>query len=360
MSSSFQNSVILITSRDPYLQQKRAFGTGFIIARNNEATYVLTCTHVVQDVGGEKNLLANGVSATVVALSEEFDLAVLQVEGLWNLPVLPLSASGKEKKPFEIAGFYTFDQKGTPMLRPIKGYLGKQTEISSIDGSERIKAWDLHIDDEDNLQAGYSGSPVVDIASGVVLAMVISKDSKRGYAISIETVKKTWLKMPIHLVKSNLYTTVECRQSTKIIEVFISYSNNKTKNNDKKFLDELVDYISSFEELQIWHEGKIIGGQNPKIEIEKHFTSSHIILLLISQNFLRDYESKEEIKLAMKMQKSLEASVIPVLLSQVQNWERFKFGNLNIGELQSLPKNGKFVTGRGWKNKNEAFSTISK
>lgn len=52
--------------------------------------------------------------------------------------------------------------------------------------------------------------------------------------------------------------------------------------------------------------------------------------------------------------------VIPVLVSLVAGWQTFKLGKFELGDLQSLPKNGKFVTDRRyWKNQNEAFVTIA-
>lgn len=52
--------------------------------------------------------------------------------------------------------------------------------------------------------------------------------------------------------------------------------------------------------------------------------------------------------------------VIPVFLSSVASWQTFKLGKFNIGDLQPLPKNGKFVTDRRyWKSQNEAFVTIA-
>ncbi|NMG19658.1 GUN4 domain-containing protein [Brasilonema bromeliae] len=214
MSSIFQDSVILITSSDPNLQKRRVFGTGFVIHHTDEASYLLTCAHVVRDVGGEALVLADSIPATVVANGESkgFDLAVLRVQRLW-CPALRLSVSSAAKH-FAIAGFYAFDQKETRLLREIQGYLGKQSFIPSTDGRDthklkpeayRIKAWDLHIEGEDILQPGYSGSPVVDRTSGEVLAMVSHQVGKgeKGLAIAIEAIQNIWHSMPYDLLKTD-------------------------------------------------------------------------------------------------------------------------------------------------------------
>lgn len=360
MSSIFQDSVILITSRDPNLQQKRAFGTGFVIYRTNEATYLLTCAHVVRDVGGAEKVLANGIPATVVVSGESkgFDLAVLRVEGLWSLPILPLSPSGQEAKPFEIAGFYAFDQKETRLLRKIQGYLGKQTFISSTDGSLRIKAWDLRIEGEDILQPGYSGSPVVDLASRTVLAMVSHQVGKgeKGLAIAIEAIKQIWSEMPFSLLSGNVHQTHELPSPTEAIKVFLSYS-----PKDEKLREDLEESLYDLEKDRIWHQGKIRAGQNRKDEIHKHLNSAHIILLLISRHFIAsEYHRNFEVKQAMERRNTGEAHVIPVLLSPVAGWQSIRFGDVQLGDLQYLPRNGKFVTdSRFWKNQNEAFFNIA-
>jgi hypothetical protein len=205
MSSTFQDSVILITSSDPNLQKRRVFGTGFVIHHTDEATYLLTCAHVVRDVGGEALVLADSIPATVVANGESkgFDLAVLRVQRLW-CPALCLSMSSAAKH-FAIAGFYAFDQKETRLLREIQGYLGKQSFIPSTDGRNRIKAWDLHIEGEDILQPGYSGSPVVDRTSSAVLAIVSHQVGKgeKGLAIAIEAIQNIWHSMPYDLLKTD-------------------------------------------------------------------------------------------------------------------------------------------------------------
>jgi hypothetical protein len=361
MSSNIEDSIVLITSKDPNLQRKN-FGTGFVIYHTLGFTYILTCAHVVRDVGGIEKVLVRGIAATLVVSGESkgFDLAVLQVQGLSSLPVLRLSSSADVAQPFNIAGYYDFDQKETRLLRKIQGYLGKPTFISSSDGSDHIKAWDLRIEDEDILQPGYSGSPVVDQSSGIVLGIVSHQVSKgeKGLAISIEAIQKIWMEMPCSLLQASVDQAPKLVMQNKKIEVFISYS-----TDDTKLLNEIVDYInSSLEGINIWHKGKILGGQNPKIEIDNKLNSAHIILLLISPNFQRDYNSKTEtdINLAKEIQKNTTAIIIPILLTKAMRWERLIFGNSKLEELSPLPKNGKFLTYRkSWTSRNDAFFELT-
>lgn len=218
MSQNLARSVTLITSSSD--AHSRNFGTGFAIYQDERRTYLLTCAHVVRDVGGSEQIKANGLPATVIASGNEnsFDLAVLRVEVLRDKPPLKLHATGKEEKPFIIPGFYDFDQKNTRLLRRITGNLGEQTELSSSDGRQRINAWDLMIEGEHYLEPGYSGSPVIDKETGFVLGVVSHRigNGEKGLAISIEALKEVWSEMPLSLVgEGNISSSSEDSRSIK-------------------------------------------------------------------------------------------------------------------------------------------------
>jgi hypothetical protein len=54
--------VVPITGSEP-----THFGTGFVIYKDDEKTYLLTCRHVIDAIGDEKTLLANYSPARVIA-----------------------------------------------------------------------------------------------------------------------------------------------------------------------------------------------------------------------------------------------------------------------------------------------------
>ncbi|MEH2384784.1 MAG: hypothetical protein V7K14_03100 [Nostoc sp.] len=85
------------------------------------------------------------------------------------------------------------------------------------------------------------------------------------------------------------------------------------------------------------------------------------MLLLISRHFLNSkYHLNFEVKQAIERQNAGEAHVIPILISPVAGWQNITFGHFQLGDLQYLPKNGKFITdSRFWKNQNEAFFQIA-
>jgi hypothetical protein len=203
----------------------------------------------VRDVGGCEKVIAGGTSATVIASGEKqgFDLAVLQVEGLWDKPQLSLCASAEEEQPFIIAGFYQFDPKSPPALRKIRGKLGEQISLASSDGRERINAWDLRIEGEYYLQPGYSGSPVINQASGCVLSVVTHQIGKgeKGLAISIEALRKIWQEMPSGLISKS--PSPQASRNT-------TFSGNIVSNSNVKNLAGHVTYneaSNSIRELTI-------------------------------------------------------------------------------------------------------------
>jgi hypothetical protein len=195
VSSNLQDSVVLITSSIPNVDD---FGTGFVLHRDEQGAYVLTCAHVVRVVGGLEKVKVGGIPAVVVASGSEdrIDLAVLRVEGLLDKPSLYLCAIGEKNKAFRTAGFQLYGKRF--MIRPLHGILGEQVGVETRGQTMRTKAWDLKITDEYLLQPGYSGSPVLDEASGYVMGVVSDRqgEGKKGLAISIEALEETWQDRP--------------------------------------------------------------------------------------------------------------------------------------------------------------------
>jgi tetratricopeptide (TPR) repeat protein len=204
MNEKLQNSVVLVTSSNPDIAD---FGTGFVIHRDDQAAYVLTCAHNVDVVGGQATVEVSSIQARVVALGSEdgIDLAVLRVTGLDKVP-LSLSVAGEKCKSFTTAGFQLYNKKEY-LLRPLNGELDKQVLIG-VTSAKLIKGWDLKITDGDQLQLGYSGSPVVDGANGTVVGVIRTRqgDGKRGQAISVEALQKIWQEMPPGLLAKQTHT----------------------------------------------------------------------------------------------------------------------------------------------------------
>ena len=138
--------------------------------------------------------------------------------------------------------------------------------------------------------------------------------------------------------------------STQAINVFFSYA-----HQDEKLRDQLETHLSLLKRQGVitgWHDRKIGAGQEWNHEIDTHLNTSHIILLLISANFINtDYCWDIEVKRAMERYEAHEARVIPVIIDSV-DWKSAPFG-----KLQPLPKGGKPV--KKWGNRAEAFANIA-
>lgn len=216
-NSGVKSSVVSITSTDP---QASEFGSGFVIHRDDQWTYVLTCMHVVTSIGKDK-LEADGQPATLIEhpAAEAVDLAVLKVDK--KLGRIPLKLRGYHVEgldrillrlgriadEFLAVGYGSLRSSAQALeSKALKCRLTEQVEWSVRGREERItlKAWEIEITDDDPLQKGYSGGPIVDSASHDVIGVISHRDptnSKRGRAISIEAIAKVWDERPPDLLK---------------------------------------------------------------------------------------------------------------------------------------------------------------
>ena len=137
---------------------------------------------------------------------------------------------------------------------------------------------------------------------------------------------------------------------TKTLEVFFSYS-----HKDEELRDELSKHLTILKRRQVisgWHDRRIGAGREWEKEIDTHLNAAHIVLLLVSSDFLAsDYCYDVEVKRAMERHDAGEVRVIPVILRDV-NWKGAPFSKLN-----ALPKDGRAVT--SWPNRDEAFRNVA-
>jgi hypothetical protein len=93
----------------------------------------------------------------------------------------------------EIAGYYLYSEEKKRNMGVIQGSLDLEKQLCRENERKRKRAiaWDIKINDRDQLQQGYSGSPVVDKDSVVVIGVVtnMEKDKQTGQIISIEALE---------------------------------------------------------------------------------------------------------------------------------------------------------------------------
>ena len=110
------------------------------------------------------------------------------------------------------------------------------------------------------------------------------------------------------------------------IEVFYSYS-----HEDEELRQQLENHLSILRRQGVitdWHYRQIGAGREWEGEIDAHLNTAHVILLLISSDFIAsDYCYDVEMQRAMERHEAGEARVIPVILRPV-DWEAAPFSHL--------------------------------
>jgi hypothetical protein len=136
------------------------------------------------------------------------------------------------------------------------------------------------------------------------------------------------------------------------LEIFYSYAH---VGADEELRNELEKHLSLLKRngyIKSWHDRRIGAGDEWRSQIDAHARSAHIILLLISSDFVAsDYCYDVEMALALERHARHEAIVIPIILRPT-DWSGAPFAH-----LQALPRDAKAVT--TWSNRDEAFTNIA-
>jgi len=133
------------------------------------------------------------------------------------------------------------------------------------------------------------------------------------------------------------------------IKLFYCYA-----REDKSLRDELEKHLSWLKrryQLTNWHDREILPGEEWEKAIDKHLNTAHLILLLISPDFMAsDYCYGKEMQQALDRHKRGTCRVVPILLRPTY-WEDAPFSNLQI-----LPTDAKPIT--RWPDRDEAFQDV--
>lgn len=104
--------------------------------------------------------------------------------------------------------------------------------------------------------------------------------------------------------------------------------------------------------IQTWYDRQIVLGTNYNRDIEKHLDEAHLIILLISADFLASsYCYSQEMEYALKREKEGKVRVLPVILSSCL-WT-----DTPLRVLQALPRDGKPV--KRWSDKDNAWHNVA-
>jgi tetratricopeptide (TPR) repeat protein len=137
---------------------------------------------------------------------------------------------------------------------------------------------------------------------------------------------------------------------TKTVKLFFCYA-----REDKALRDELEQHLSLLKRqkhITTWYDREITPGSAWEKEIDTHLNSAHIILLLVSPDFLAsDYSYGIEMKRAMERHEAGTARVIPIILRPVY-WTGAPFSHLQV-----LPTDARPVI--SWSDRDNAFADIT-
>jgi hypothetical protein len=135
------------------------------------------------------------------------------------------------------------------------------------------------------------------------------------------------------------------------IEIFCCYA-----RKDQTLLNELKAHLMPLQRrglINLWADTDIGAGIAWEKEIEKHQDTAHIILLLVSADFMNsEYCYSTEMKRALERDKRKEARVISIILRPV-DWRDV------LGKLQALPTDGTPVIDRRWHTSDEALYSVA-
>lgn len=141
--------------------------------------------------------------------------------------------------------------------------------------------------------------------------------------------------------------------STRTIKLFFAHSNSPY---DEKLRKNLKSHLSSLQPLKVsinWQKNQKLPGRDWKQESYQHLNTSQMIVLLVSPDFLAADDCRNITRRAMEQHNAGKASVIPVKLRPIDNWQATPFGH-----LQCLPYNGEPITSRFWPRQDDAFVDI--
>jgi|SRR5438552_4211099 len=134
------------------------------------------------------------------------------------------------------------------------------------------------------------------------------------------------------------------------LKVFISYA-----PKDQAALEELDSHLAMLKRKKKitcqYSSDNIVGGTRTDIE-SKYLSESHIVLLLISPNYVASDVYESEVTQACALYNIGLIRVIPVLLSPTTDWDEEFFG-----KLHPLPKNKNPIS--RWPSRDDAFYNVA-
>lgn len=181
---------------------------------------MLTCAHVIKGIGELESIRVNGQPVQLVCIGDQNinDCAVLQVQN-YRGGAAPLSLEFGQIDRFLTIGYGRLDFPSGASIDGIITDVNPQSNFGNLPMLRlRIKA------NSQQVQKGFSGSPVFDAESRHVVGLIAAYDNTEGaLAIPLKTVLDTWPALQYYLNQPPLTSASIARKTEKSTRIFISY-----------------------------------------------------------------------------------------------------------------------------------------
>jgi TIR domain-containing protein len=136
------------------------------------------------------------------------------------------------------------------------------------------------------------------------------------------------------------------------IDVFISYA--PEDDAARRTLETHLTALQRSRLIRTWTAQQISPGQETRVAVDRHLDQAHLILLLISPDFLAcDHLYDRELTRAIARHRAGGARVVPVIVRHV-DWK-----GTPIDGLGMLPQNARPVSSTGWETSDKAWTNVA-
>jgi hypothetical protein len=164
-------------------------GTGFVIQTKQNSSLVLTCKHVIDS---HENLKSHDLPLTLVKKgsqlddSANIDLALLEIDHI--ITPLELSENPTPSSNVQVIGYSKFDKKQNSIKREMIENINIKTDLSIETRGEKQEF--IKLSPSEEINAGYSGSPVICGKTNKVIGIITHKQGAQNYALSVNEIQK--------------------------------------------------------------------------------------------------------------------------------------------------------------------------
>ncbi|MEH2300686.1 MAG: AAA-like domain-containing protein [Nostoc sp.] len=277
-------------------------GTGFFISTQG---HLLTCAHVIESAGGCEEVRVDGQKVELVYLGDRTcdDFAILQLPGYQGASV-SLAFNFQPMDRFLSIGYGRTDFPQGASIDGTITDMNPQSEFSNLPMLRlRVKA------NSQQVQGGYSGSPVFDAQTQRVIGIIAAYDNTEGaLAVPLVTVRQKWSNLSIFLdINQNVPPLPPNSESAR---VFISY---RSQDPDLSLAQHFYEAIKA-----AGHEAFMAGesirlGENWPQRIDRELERCDYFLLLLSSQSATSEMVTEEVRRAKQLQ-DLRPEHKPVIL----------------------------------------------